>query len=219
MSDLPTYMYKRTFEGTLGQIWQAFSDPKLLSVWYGPGVETVIHEFDLRPGGRWLNSLTGTVKPAATEYLTTATTAWQSGLHSSSSIMVFYKNGAVKELQNTARDGVFDIYDVLSGSWQIEDGRGIVMNLRSKWKYYSSGYDYFQCTGGSVALDRAYGPRDGNAKSSWQVCSIQFKCERWSDNYPEKKSTNHYGSLVEWAPGDVAPKQLIWSQKQLAGRN
>ncbi len=163
----------------------------------------------------WLNSLTGTVKPAATEYLTTATTAWQSGLHSSSSIMVFYKNGAVKELQNTARDGVFDIYDVLSGSWQIEDGRGIVMNLRSKWKYYSSGYDYFQCTGGSVALDRAYGPRDGNANSSWQTCSIQFTCERWSDNFPEKKPTNYYGSLVEWAPGDVAPKQMIWTQKQL----
>ena len=57
MSDLPTYMYKRTFEGTLGQIWQAFSDPKLLSVWYGPGVETVIHEFVLRPGGRWLNEM------------------------------------------------------------------------------------------------------------------------------------------------------------------
>ncbi len=163
----------------------------------------------------WLNSLTGNVKPAATEYLTTATTAWQSGLHSSSSIMVFYKNGAVKELQNTARDGVFDIYDVLSGSWQIEDGRGIVMNLRSKWKYYSSGYDHFQCTGGSVALDRAYGPRDGNANSSWQTCSIQFNCERWSDNFPEKKSTSYYGSLVEWAPGDVAPKQMIWTQKQL----
>lgn len=57
MSDLPTYMYKRTFEGTLDQIWRAFSDPKLLSVWYGPGVETVIHEFDLRPGGRWLNEM------------------------------------------------------------------------------------------------------------------------------------------------------------------
>lgn len=57
MSDLPMYMYKRRFESTLGQIWQAFSDPKLLSVWYGPGVETVIHEFDLRPGGRWLNEM------------------------------------------------------------------------------------------------------------------------------------------------------------------
>ncbi len=57
MSDLPTYIYKRSFDAPLATVWKAFSDPELLSVWYGPGVDTVIHEFDLRPGGRWLNEM------------------------------------------------------------------------------------------------------------------------------------------------------------------
>ena len=57
MTDLPEYIYKRTFEAPVELVWKTFSDPKLLSVWYGPGVDTVIHEFDLRAGGRWLNEM------------------------------------------------------------------------------------------------------------------------------------------------------------------
>ena len=38
-------------------VWRAWTDPELLSHWYGPRVETIIHKFDLKPGGVWLNEL------------------------------------------------------------------------------------------------------------------------------------------------------------------
>jgi len=177
-------------------------------------------ELTQRQQDSWLNPMGGQLKPAASEYLRTATTLWQSGLHASSNgNLVFYKNGAVKELQHTARDGVFDIYEVMAGSWQQEDGRGIVMRLKSKWNYWGMGHRYFECTGGSVARTRVYGYRDGNSKANWRSCSIQFNCVHWSDKHPEKQPGDYYGSLIEWAPGDVAPKQLKWSQLQLKGRN
>ena len=57
MTDLPMYSYSRDFDAPLASVWAAWTDPKLLAVWYGPGVETVIHAFDLRPGGVWLNEM------------------------------------------------------------------------------------------------------------------------------------------------------------------
>ncbi len=167
----------------------------------------------------WVEEPTGLLKPANLDYLNTATTLWSGGLHSSSSgQLVFYKNGAVKELQHTARDGVFDIYEVLSGSWQRDPARGVVLRLKSKWSYWQSGHDHYECTGGTLASNTSFGFRDGK-NASWRSCSIVFKCERWSDERPERKPVQYHGSLVEWAPGDVAPKQLKWSQKELKGRN
>ncbi len=32
-------------------------DPELLSRWYGPNIETIIHKFDVEPGGAWLNEM------------------------------------------------------------------------------------------------------------------------------------------------------------------
>lgn len=184
---------------------------------YSPGFYKELNE---RQQDSWLNSLTGLVKPAASEYLRTATTLWQGGLHATSGgNLVFYKNGAVKELQHTARDGVFDIYEVMAGLWQQEDGRGIVMRLKSKWSYWGMGHRHFECTGGSIASTRAFGFRDGNSNASWRTCNIQFRCEHWSDEQPERKPEQYHSSLIEWAPGDVAPKQLKWSQKELRGRN
>ena len=57
MSDLPTYIFDREFEAPRDMVWRAWTDPEILSRWYGPGVETVIHEFDLKPGGQWLNEM------------------------------------------------------------------------------------------------------------------------------------------------------------------
>ncbi|WP_412552284.1 tetratricopeptide repeat protein [Shimia sp. MIT1388] len=167
----------------------------------------------------WVEEPTGLLKPANLDYLNTATTLWSGGLHSSSSgQLVFYKNGAVKELQHTARDGVFDIYEVLSGSWQRDPARGVVLRLKSKWSYWQSGHDHYECTGGTLASNTSFGFRDGK-NASWRSCSIVFKCERWSDERPERTPVQYHGSLVEWAPGDVAPKQLKWSQKELKGRD
>lgn len=51
------YVIEREFDAPRAMVWRAFSDPQLLAHWYGPGVETIIHEFDLRPGGVWRNEM------------------------------------------------------------------------------------------------------------------------------------------------------------------
>ncbi len=57
MSDLPEYILDRVFDAPREMVWRAWTDPDLLQRWYGPGVETVIHAFDLEPGGMWLNEM------------------------------------------------------------------------------------------------------------------------------------------------------------------
>lgn len=57
MSDLPEYVLDRVFEAPREMVWKAWTDPELLSRWYGPGVETIIHKFELKPGGMWLNEM------------------------------------------------------------------------------------------------------------------------------------------------------------------
>jgi uncharacterized protein YndB with AHSA1/START domain len=57
MTTLPVYIYKRDFKAPLTKVWRAWTDPKQLAVWYGPGVETIIHAYDLKPGGSWLNEM------------------------------------------------------------------------------------------------------------------------------------------------------------------
>jgi uncharacterized protein YndB with AHSA1/START domain len=57
MSDLPEYVVDRVFEAPRDMVWRAWTDPELLQRWYGPGVETIIHKFDLKPEGMWLNEM------------------------------------------------------------------------------------------------------------------------------------------------------------------
>ncbi len=57
MSDLPEYVIERSFAAPCALVWRTWTDPELLSRWYGPGVETIIHKFDLRPDGMWLNEM------------------------------------------------------------------------------------------------------------------------------------------------------------------
>lgn len=57
MSELPEYILDRIFNAPRELVWQAWTDPELLQRWYGPGVETIIHKFDLKPGGSWLNEM------------------------------------------------------------------------------------------------------------------------------------------------------------------
>ena len=57
MSDLPTYVLERTFDAPRALVWRTWTEPELLSRWYGPNVETVIHRLDVRPGGLWLNEM------------------------------------------------------------------------------------------------------------------------------------------------------------------
>ena len=57
MSELPEYVLDRIFDAPRELVWRAWTDPDLLHRWYGPGVETIIHRFDLEPGGSWLNEM------------------------------------------------------------------------------------------------------------------------------------------------------------------
>ncbi len=57
MSEVPEYVLDREFDAPRALVWRAWTDPELLARWYGPGVETIIHEFDLKPGGVWLNEM------------------------------------------------------------------------------------------------------------------------------------------------------------------
>lgn len=57
MSDLPEYVFDRVFNAPRPMVWRAWTDPEILQTWYGPGVETIIHKYDLKPGGVWLNEM------------------------------------------------------------------------------------------------------------------------------------------------------------------
>ncbi|MEM7446287.1 MAG: SRPBCC domain-containing protein [Pseudomonadota bacterium] len=57
MSDMPEYVLDRVFDAPRDMVWRAWTDPELLARWYGPGVETIIHRYDLKPGGMWLNEM------------------------------------------------------------------------------------------------------------------------------------------------------------------
>jgi len=57
MSELPEYKLDRIFDAPREMVWRAWTDPDLLHRWYGPGAETIIHKFDLQPGGMWLNEM------------------------------------------------------------------------------------------------------------------------------------------------------------------
>ena len=54
MSDLPTYVLERTLAAPRELVWKTWTDPDLISRWYGPNVETIVHRLDLKPGGLWL---------------------------------------------------------------------------------------------------------------------------------------------------------------------
>ena len=57
MSNLPEFVVDRVFNAPLALVWKAWTNPTHLQRWYGPGVETVIHEFDLTAGGEWRNEM------------------------------------------------------------------------------------------------------------------------------------------------------------------
>lgn len=57
MSELPEYILDRIFDAPRELVWRAWTDPDILHRWYGPNIETVIHKFDLKPGGSWLNEM------------------------------------------------------------------------------------------------------------------------------------------------------------------
>ena len=57
MSELPTYVLEREFDAPAELVWKTWTDAELLPRWYGPRVETIIHQLEVKPGGLWLNEM------------------------------------------------------------------------------------------------------------------------------------------------------------------
>jgi uncharacterized protein YndB with AHSA1/START domain len=56
----------RVFDAPREVVWDAFTDPKQVALWWGPrGFTTTIHEMDVRPGGCWRHTMRG---PDGTNY-------------------------------------------------------------------------------------------------------------------------------------------------------
>ena len=50
----------RVFDAPRELVWEAWTDPKHLTRWWGPrGFTTTVHEMDLRPGGIWRHTMHG----------------------------------------------------------------------------------------------------------------------------------------------------------------
>ncbi|NNL87852.1 MAG: SRPBCC domain-containing protein [Marinicaulis sp.] len=57
MTQTPEFVLDRVFDAPRDFVWRAWTDPELVSRWYGPGVETIIHEYTLKTGGVWKNEM------------------------------------------------------------------------------------------------------------------------------------------------------------------
>lgn len=57
MSELPTYVLERVFNAPRALVWRTWTEPDLITRWYGPNVETIVHKLDVKPGGLWLGEM------------------------------------------------------------------------------------------------------------------------------------------------------------------
>lgn len=55
-----TIINTRVLPSSPAEVYAAFRDPEVLRHWWGPqGFTNTFHEFDFRPGGRWLYTMHG----------------------------------------------------------------------------------------------------------------------------------------------------------------
>ena len=57
MNHVPTYMLERVFDAPRELVWRTWTDPELVPRWYGPGVESIVHRLEVKPGGLWLHEM------------------------------------------------------------------------------------------------------------------------------------------------------------------
>lgn len=54
---------QRLIKSPVENVYQAFANPDVLAKWWGPnGFTNTIHEFELKPGGRWILTMHGPEK-------------------------------------------------------------------------------------------------------------------------------------------------------------
>ncbi len=50
----------RTIPFSIDQVWNAWANPDILKIWWGPaGFTNTFHEFDFREGGKWIYTMHG----------------------------------------------------------------------------------------------------------------------------------------------------------------
>lgn len=60
MSNENTITTTRTINFPIEKVWNAWSNPDLLKVWWGPnGFSNTFHEHDFREGGKWIYTMHG----------------------------------------------------------------------------------------------------------------------------------------------------------------
>lgn len=57
MTDLPVFEMDRRFNAPSDLVWKTWTDPNLVTRWYGPNVTSIVHEMDVRPGGLWRHEM------------------------------------------------------------------------------------------------------------------------------------------------------------------
>jgi len=57
MSEKPEFILDREFDAPRDLVWRVWTDPDLIPRWYGPTAQTIVHKFDLKPGGLWLGEM------------------------------------------------------------------------------------------------------------------------------------------------------------------
>ena len=57
MTSPSTFVMERTFDAPKDLVWRTWTEAELVGRWYGPGLETEVHEFNPTPGGLWLHEM------------------------------------------------------------------------------------------------------------------------------------------------------------------
>ncbi len=160
--------------------------------------------------GIYLDDPTQRVKPVSTDFLVQAgTTMWTDF---GTDNLYLTKGGDAQVIRIGARNGLQKIH---SGSWELTPDRGIVVRLMSSEPSWNLGYHHYECDGGTMASD--INVTDDLGKSVQQrTCHIAMYCKDWYDKNPNHivRPDLQLLNLVEWAPGQVTPDGLRWTEEQ-----
>lgn len=156
--------------------------------------------------------------PVSLDFIGRGTTVWAQFPRNSTDTVLYANGAAVARGQMIQGTNVYH-GPRWEGTWQLEDGLGLLIRLRSVEKL-SWGHEYFECSHGLLTDSRSSGNRpttDGKGKSVmkqavWRGCSFWIHCTRWTDEHPEKTVERGSGYLVEWSESQVALEQLRWEQ-------
>ena len=150
MTEVPTYVLERVFDAPRALVWRTFTEPKLLSRWYGPNVETIVHRLDVKPGGLWLNEMKwgGNSNYERVEYTEVEPPARLVWLHSV----------ADADWNITANPMMADWPRVLLTTVTLEENESGQTTMRLTWVPHEASAAELACFAGALeGLDKGWG--------------------------------------------------------------